>query len=127
MSSMEKNQPRRWVPTYAILLLSLVILSVAFIFLYLRTGSDTYLSGAILIAMVAVYAGWSFARLLSMRPAPRFVFTQLKCSACSYEVTREYKEGDKLFSEADQCPKCGGKMIVEGIFLRSARQERRTV
>ncbi|MEM4563107.1 MAG: hypothetical protein QXI55_04215, partial [Thermofilum sp.] len=67
MSSLERPQPRRWVPTYAVLLLSLVAISAALVILYLRTGSETYLSGALLLAIVAVYTGWSFARLLTVK------------------------------------------------------------
>ncbi|MEM0494811.1 MAG: hypothetical protein QXS92_01040 [Thermofilum sp.] len=127
MSSLERPQPRRWVPTYAVLLLSLVAISAALVILYLRTGSETYLSGALLLAIVAVYTGWSFARLLTVKVVPRSLSTYLRCPSCGYESMREYREGDRLFGEAEQCLKCGGRMVVEGIFLRSASKSQRTV
>lgn len=127
MSSPERPQPRRWVPTYAVILLSLLVISAALAVLYLRTGSETYLSGALLIALVTAYTGWSFARLLTMKTVPRSIFTYLKCPSCSHENMRDYREGDRLFGEAEQCPKCGGRMVIEGIFLRSASKNQRTV
>ncbi len=122
-----KPQPQRWIPTYIILLMSLALLTLALLLLYLRTGSDAYLSGAILMALIATYTGWSFARLLSLRSASRTLVTLLKCSSCGYETARAFKDGDRLFSEADACPRCGGKMVVEGIFLRSATKGYQTV
>lgn len=127
VSSEERFQPKRWAPTYVVLLLSLIILSAVLVILYLRTGSEAYLGWALLMALMTAYTGWSFARLLAMKTVPRSIFTHLKCPSCSYEVTREYKETDALFAEAEPCPKCGGKMLIEGIFLHSPSKIQRTV
>ena len=119
-------RPQRWIPTYVVLLLSLVMLTAALLLLYLKTGSDTYLSVAILMALIAAYTGWSFARLLSLKPPVRTLVSLLKCNSCGYETVRAFKEGDRLFLEADACPRCGRRMTVEGVFLRSTAKAHQT-
>jgi len=114
--------PRRWVPTYIVLLTSLLVLSAALVLQYFRTGSDSYLVSAGFIALIAAYTAWSFARLITLKVIPRSLVTLLRCPSCGNEVTRKYREGDMLFSESDQCPKCGSKMLTEGIFLKEEKR-----
>uniref|UniRef100_A0A7C1TB49 Uncharacterized protein n=1 Tax=Thermofilum pendens TaxID=2269 RepID=A0A7C1TB49_THEPE len=122
MSAGRTPHPKRWVPTYIVLLASLLILSAALALQYLRTGSDSYLVSAAFVAIIAVYTGWSFARLISLKVAPKSLVTLLKCTSCGHEVVRGYREGDTLFTELDQCPKCGSRMVAEGIFLKEEKR-----
>jgi len=122
MSTAEAPHPKRWVPTYIVLLASLLVLSAALVLQYIRTGSDSYLVSAAFVAVIAVYTAWSFARLITLKVTPKSLVTLLKCSSCGHEVVRKYREGDMLFSEADACPKCGSKMVIEGIFLREEKR-----
>jgi rRNA maturation protein Nop10 len=46
------------------------------------------------------------------------IFTVLDCAKCGEETTREYKEGDTVFTTTDEaCTKCGGSMIINQIFV----------
>jgi predicted RNA-binding Zn-ribbon protein involved in translation (DUF1610 family) len=121
MSTGSAPHPKRWIPTYIVLLASLLILAAALALQYLRTGSDSYLVSAAFVAVIAVYTAWSFARLITLKVTPKSLMTLLKCPSCGHEVVRRYREGDMLFSELDACPKCGSKMVVEGIFLKEEK------
>ncbi len=111
---------RRWLPVYVLLLAGGLLLMVALLYFYFRTSSESYLSGLILLTLIEGYVGWSLYKLLSVKPEAKTLVTLLRCENCGYEVEREYRDGDSLFSKAGKCPKCGNdSVIVEAIFLRT--------
>jgi ssDNA-binding Zn-finger/Zn-ribbon topoisomerase 1 len=49
--------------------------------------------------------------------------TVLKCPSCNSRNTRIFKENDFIFKETDKCPKCGGTMIIVGIYVEERKSE----
>lgn len=50
--------------------------------------------------------------------------TVLKCASCNSINTRFFKENDYIFKEADKCPKCGGVMVILGIYVEEKKREK---
>lgn len=121
MSDVVAQVKRRWLPVYITLLGGGLLILTAMLYLYFKTGSETYLSGAALLVLVDGYVGWSLFKLLSVRPERRYLVTHATCSSCGYTVEREYRSGDTLFSKEGKCPKCGGDLDIDAIFLRVVR------
>jgi predicted nucleic-acid-binding Zn-ribbon protein len=72
-----------------------------------------------LLALVLL-AAMSLAPLLAPRKKPEQwkSITRLKCAACGYTEEREFSKGDYVGKVVGQCPKCGGRLVVDAIFRR---------
>lgn len=45
--------------------------------------------------------------------------TRITCQNCKYSEKRIFQSGDYIFKYQGSCLKCGGKMIIEAIYLPS--------
>jgi Ca2+/Na+ antiporter len=45
--------------------------------------------------------------------------TKITCQNCKYSEKRSFQTGDYVFKSQGLCLKCGGKMIIEAIYLPS--------
>ncbi len=74
----------------------------------------------VILAVLAFIITYMAVSAMKSRQEPlkrKVIVTQLKCSNCDYRERREFKEGDYVGKEVGECPKCGGKLLVEAIYL----------
>ncbi|MDH5362384.1 MAG: hypothetical protein OEY99_04125 [Aigarchaeota archaeon] len=50
--------------------------------------------------------------------------THLICLSCKTENSRPHQEGDHVFKETGECPKCGGKMMITGIYVEEPEEKK---
>ena len=50
--------------------------------------------------------------------------THLICLSCKTENSRPHQEGDHVFKETGECPKCGGKMMITGIYVEEPKEKK---
>ncbi|MFX0099817.1 MAG: hypothetical protein ACFFCS_09550 [Candidatus Hodarchaeota archaeon] len=52
--------------------------------------------------------------------------TVVQCVDCKEEFTRDYKEGDIVFEDAEgeSCAKCHGKLVVSQIFVEIVKKKK---
>jgi len=53
------------------------------------------------------------------------VSTVIRCSKCSFETIREFKEGDYVLKEAESCPKCKGSTFIYVIFRETEEKKKK--
>jgi len=94
---------------------------------YRRTGSPDYLTVTMSVSAIAL----SSYMILQMRRKPvklgfepPKVYTTVECPNCQFKSTREFQEGDYVFKEVENCPKCSGKMFISFIY-RIADEEKK--
>ncbi len=74
----------------------------------------------VILAVLAFIITYMAVSAMKSRQEPlkkKVIVTQLKCSNCGYGERREFREGDYVGKEVGECPKCGGKLLVEAIYL----------
>jgi len=109
---------RRWLPVYVLLLAASLVVLGGLIYLYYLTESTDYATAAMVAAFFALYIGWSIYKVAGLKFKPRRVVTLVKCEKCGYSEEREYERGDFFFKEKGVCPKCGGPLLVAGIYVK---------
>ncbi|HDD34208.1 MAG TPA: hypothetical protein ENG30_03550 [Thermofilaceae archaeon] len=107
---------RQWLPVYFILLIALLLVAVHFVILYAVTGTNSYANMAVVSGLGAYFFYNGFQRLRAIRVVRRRVLELVKCRDCGYSEEREYSAGDYVFMRKGECPRCGGTMIVAGIY-----------
>lgn len=74
----------------------------------------------VILAVLAFIITYMAVSAMKSRQEPlkkKVIVTQLKCNNCDYSERREFKEGDYVGKEVGDCPKCGGKLLVDAIYL----------
>jgi len=74
----------------------------------------------VILAVLAFIITYMAVSAMKSRQEPlkkKVIVTQLKCSNCDYSERREFREGDYVGKEVGECPKCGGKLLVDAIYL----------
>jgi len=111
---------RKWLPIYVLLLLSLVFVLLHLAVNYMNTGNTTYVNWAIPVVFFALYTAYALSKLLRTRIPVYHYYRVIKCAKCGYEITEEIKEGDYLFREHGECPKCSGVLLVSKIYRKKS-------
>ncbi len=109
---------KKWLPVYAVLLVASLVVLAGLIYLYFLAKSTDYTTAAMVASFFVLYIGWSIYKVASLKFKPRKVVSLIKCEKCGYSEEREYEKGDFFFKDKGVCPKCGGKMIVAGIYVK---------
>lgn len=68
----------------------------------------------------------SFLKREDLKKQEMFPITVLKCPSCNSRNTRIFKENDFIFKETDKCPKCGGTMVIIGIYVEEKKEEEKS-
>ncbi|MEZ0394657.1 MAG: hypothetical protein ABWK00_06425 [Desulfurococcaceae archaeon] len=78
-------------------------------------GSDLFTWISLVLFLVLL-----LALFLEFNKRPRrvdFVTRELlRCSRCGFELERDYEAGDLIGSRRGTCPRCGGELVVRGIY-----------
>ena len=117
------NKVRR-APFFLIVIVTvLVALSLVTIIQMLRTYKETGYADFLTLTLSASSIALSIYMILQLRRKPfklgfepPKVSTIIRCSKCSFETRREFREGDYVLKEAGSCPKCEGSMFIYAIF-----------
>lgn len=51
--------------------------------------------------------------------------THLTCLSCKTENSRPHQEGDHIFKKTGKCPKCGGGMMITGIYVEEPKKKKK--
>jgi len=44
--------------------------------------------------------------------------TEIRCNGCDFKEIRDYEKGDYILKPLEaNCPKCSGKMTIEGVYV----------
>ncbi len=44
--------------------------------------------------------------------------TEIRCNGCDFKEIRDYEKGDYILKPLEaKCPKCSGKMTIEGVYV----------
>ena len=109
------------------LILSLMALYTA-LEIYLQGGEETliyYATIGVLGVGISIYM-----LMLSRRKIPLIMLNEqrvntfLVCEKCNFKSIREFKRGDYIFKESDECPKCKEKMLITAIYRESKEKEK---
>ena len=74
----------------------------------------------VILAVLAFIITYMAVSAMKSRQEPtkkKVIITQLRCENCNHTERREFKEGDYVGKEIGECPKCGGKLLVDAIYL----------
>lgn len=74
----------------------------------------------VILAVLAFIITYMAVSAMKSRQEPikkKVIVTQLKCDSCDHSERREFREGDYVGKEVGECPKCGGKLLVDAIYL----------
>jgi len=74
----------------------------------------------VILAVLAFIITYMAVSAMKSRQEPakrKVIITQLKCGSCGHIERREFREGEYVGKEAGECPKCGGKLVVDAIYL----------
>lgn len=124
---------RRLSPIVFLVVIILLALSVISLYLavevYIQGGGNDlsfYLGIGMLGILVSVYM-FLQSRRRTRTLLPRFpkVSTLLVCSSCNFKSVREFKRGDYIFKESDECPKCKEKMMITEIYRETEEKEKK--
>lgn len=118
---------RRWLPVYLVVLIAIILLILHFGILAYYTKKENYTAYAFMLGLLGSYMGINIAKLLKV-PIPKYKILKMsRCSSCGYSVEREVTgRGDYISKEEGSCPKCGGKIVIAGIY-RVKIEERPTL
>ncbi len=53
------------------------------------------------------------------------VITTILCQKCGFKNVRDFQQGDYIFKEAEDCPKCNKKMMVSSIYREVDEKEKK--
>ncbi len=106
----------RWMPVYLVLIVALALVAVHMLIMYVHTGDAAYANLAVLSAMGVYLAFTGLNRLRRIRVTRMRVVELLKCESCSYAEEKNVEPSDYVLKEKGMCPKCGGKLLVFGIY-----------
>lgn len=118
-----------------LLMISLIILSIFFLFLAVNAysrgfeGAAMYYSIAGLMGLVL--STYTLARMILRRPptptASEYeVRTILQCLKCGFSNTRRFAVGDYVLGTSDKCPNCLSNMIVVAIYKVDSKKKTKT-
>jgi len=68
--------------------------------------------------------------LQTQRKPPRVAFemprviTTILCQKCGFKNIRDFQRGDYIFKEAESCPKCNEKMMIDSIYREVKEKEK---
>jgi hypothetical protein len=123
------SQPRpRSGPSIGVMLISIVLIIIAFYTLNLAlgefsTGNDVLLGtlyftvavlsfGFVVLSVFRVRRGYALAN-----PAPLKVMSIVKCPQCSFKQIKNFAVGDYIFKRLGMCTQCGvANLSITGIY-----------
>jgi len=110
----------------------LVVLSLITIIQTFKTYKETGYTDFMAITLSVSAIALSVYMVLQIRRSPiklgfeqPKVSTVIRCSKCSFETIREFKEGDYILKEAESCPKCKGPTFIYTIFRETEEKKKK--
>jgi len=106
-------------PLYFMLLGVIIVLSGALLIMGLKASGENTLDATIYTTLGV--AGFFFAfysiqearkRMKLLQKKKGRIMTVIKCNKCNHVYEREFKEGDYVYKNAGDCPKCGGDSFI---------------
>ena len=124
--------PKKLSPILLGILLVVFLLSVFSIFLgvdaYLsgdaESGSTYMILGATTLALSSYVLFQTRKRILKSALKTQPVTTTILCEKCGLKNVRDFKRGDYIFKDVEQCPKCTEKMVISSIY-REVKEKRK--
>ena len=121
---------RLLVPIVGLVLSALSIALLVVSIVEVLRGEETMAIYLLLIAIALTSASWLISRAFRTpreKPAIRAfrVLTEIVCQSCGLREVREFKEGDFIFKEVGDCPRCQGKLLITSIFREKEVSPRR--
>ncbi len=74
----------------------------------------------VFLAVMAFIISYMVVAALRSRQEPvklKRTVTVLRCGSCGHEWSRDFREGDFVGREEGECPKCGGRLVVNAIYV----------
>lgn len=126
------NKMRRS-PVYLIAIVTvLIILSLVTLFQTIKMYTEKGYTDFLALTLSASAIAFSVYMILQMRMKPLKlgfeqpkVSTMIRCSNCSFETIREFKEGDYILKEEGSCPECNGSTFIYMIFRESEEEKKK--
>ncbi len=80
--------------------------------------------GLIALALSGYYLFESRKHVASLKLETPQIQTAIDCKACNAVQTREFKRGDYVFKEGEQCPKCNSMGMIVAIYREVKEKEK---
>ncbi len=113
--------------TYILLILAVTVIAVG-IGAYTSGNPEAsiYLLaiGFIALALSGYYIFQSRKHVQSLKIENPPILTAIECPACKEKATREFKRGDYVFKEGEECPKCKATGMIVAIYREATAKEK---
>lgn len=106
----------RWMPVYLVLIVALALVTVHMLIMYAYTHDTVYANLAVLSVMGVYLAFTGLDRLRKVKITRMRMVELLKCESCDYTEEKNTEPGDYVLKQKGACPKCGGRVVVFGIY-----------
>ena len=77
--------------------------------------------GLFIVGLVVMSVGFSLltaGRKKKEVKASLPTVTEIRCNGCDFKEIRDYEKGDYILKPLEmKCPKCSGKMTIEGVYV----------
>jgi len=121
------------ISTY-LMLIVLIVLALSIVALMLSVnafmvGNEIIAGYLLLIGFIAMALSFyvllqSRKRIARMKIEAPKVMTTVECKKCGFKSVREFKRGDFVFKELEDCQKCNDKMIITAIYKEVKEKEK---
>ena len=80
--------------------------------------------GFIAMALSGYYLFQSRKHVANLKLEKPLILTAIECKACNKTETREFKRGDFVYKEMEQCPKCQTMGMIVAIYREVKEKEK---
>jgi hypothetical protein len=80
--------------------------------------------GFIAMALSGYYLFQSRKHVANLKLEKPLILTAIECKACNKTETREFKRGDFVYKEMEQCPKCQSMGMIVAIYREVKEKEK---
>lgn len=112
---------------YVTLALSIVAIIVGVGAFYQGTPEVTiylFAIGFIAMGLSGYYLLQSRKHVASLKLETPQILTTIECKTCMEKITREFKRGDYVFKEGENCPKCSTSGMIVAIYREVKEKEK---
>ena len=115
-----------------VMILMVLVLAVTALYIGVQTygnnPEDTTAISLMLIGFIGLALSAYMLLQIQRKPSrvafemPR-VITTILCQKCGFKNIRDFQRGDYIFKEAEPCPKCNEKMMIDSIYREVKEKE----
>ena len=104
--------------------ISLIAIAALALMMFAEKRQEPYLSMILILSLITAYTAFYAWKSYSISIPRQKIVEEVVCTKCGYRTIRKPTKGDYILKVVGKCPKCGGDLIIERIYLEKEQVQK---